>query len=186
MPTYLYQCRDCSRTEERYMTIAEMEAGRDRQRCSACEGALVKLFTPVAVTGTDTQIIGTDDGFGNDNRSRQIFRRKCAAAGVPITGKYYPQLCRDGHTLDPEAQASTTGEIKRKLQAMGRGCVEGSTAIRCKVPEQPPEPDRPYTVASDIVEKATRERIRKQGLRLTPSQRKKLRETVRQEITPVT
>jgi hypothetical protein len=135
-----------------------------------------------SVVGSDTQFFsGTDDGFGNDNRSRQIFRRKCAAAGVTISGRYYPQLCRDGVTLDPMAQASSTGDIKRKLAKLGRGC-EGEWDI--PAPEKPPAPSGPYKVADDIVHKAVREKIRTEKLRPTKKQREALCEQVRTEITP--
>lgn len=136
----------------------------------------------VNVVGTDTQIMGTDDGFANDNRSRQIFRKKCAAAGVTPTGKYFGQLCRPGVTLDPFAQASDTGEIKKKLRMLGRGC-EGS--INVPAPEAPPAPAGPYRVADDLVEKAMSETIRKEKIRLNPKERAQLRAQIREEITPL-
>lgn len=165
------------------MTVAEYDASYNQWRCSKCEGYLRRVFTPVALK-TDTRFFqGGDDGFGGDNRSRQIFRRKCAAAGISVTGKYFPQLCRPGVSLDPHAQASDTGEIKRKLRKLGRGC-EGSISV--KTPEAMPQATGPYRVAEDIVDKVTDETIRKEKIRIGPKERAKLKEKVRAEITPDT
>ena len=183
MPIYEFRCRDCGNVDERTMSIAAMMASRDNQRCSRCEGPLAKIFSIPALK-TDTRFFGggTDDGFGNDNRSRQLFRKKCAAAGVPVSGKYFPQLCRTGVTLDPYAQASSTGEIKRKLRSLGRGC-EGSITV--KAPDADTD-KKPYKVAENIVQREVRDTIINNKLRPTPKQRKELTETIRQELTPVT
>src|SRR3990167_8050759 len=100
MPIFEFRCRDCESVEERNMSISTMMISRNDQRCSRCEGPLAKIFSIPALK-TDTRFFGgsTDDGFGNDNRSRQIFRKKCAGAGVPGTGKYFGQLCPTGEIL---------------------------------------------------------------------------------------
>ncbi len=182
MPIYEFRCRDCESVEERHMTVATMLASRTNQQCSRCEGAMAKIFSVPALK-TDTRFFGgsSDDGFGNDNRSRQMFRKKCAAAGVTVSGKYYGQLCRPGVTLDPFAQASTTGEIKKKLQMLGRGC-EGSISV--KAPDKQPEPEGPYRVADSIVEREVRNTIIDNKLRPTPKQRREMAETIRNDLTP--
>lgn len=180
MPVYEFRCMECNQSDDRTMSIADYMSGKNSQRCGRCEGVMQRVWTPVALK-TDTRFFSGDDGFGNDNRSRQIFRRKCAAAGVTVSGKYFPQLCRPGVTLDPYAQADSTGDIKRKLAALGRGC-EGSITV--KAPEQPEAEKKPYAVSNKIVESETNQLIEKQKLRPTAKQKAELRETVRESLTP--
>jgi len=184
MPLYPFTCNDCGADDDRIMSVAEYDERKRTQQCAVCKGMMRRVFTPVALK-TDTQrglFNGAEDGFGTDNRARQMFRRKCRAAGVPVHGRYFPQLCRPGRPLDPFAQCSDTGDIKRKLQLLGKGC-EGS--INVKPPEWIPEPEKPYRVADRLVEQEASSVIAREGLTgLTPKEHKVLRENVRERITP--
>jgi predicted nucleic acid-binding Zn ribbon protein len=184
MPTYTFLCNDCHAADDRFMSVAEMEANRNTQRCQRCEGTMCKLISVPAIVGTDTRFFrGHDDGLKNDQFTRNILRKRAAQLDMSISGKkYFPQLCRKGKTMDPFACCGDIAEVKQKLAILGRG-AEGS--INVKVPEREPEPEKPYRVAEDIVIKETRAVARQRGLKdLTPREKQVLKEEVRTRISP--
>ena len=179
MPMYDFECNDCHRTLEKHQTFAKMK--RTPTLPCECGGRMTRLIGAPAIMSDTRFFAGMGDGLGNDQQARVIAHRRARAAGVDTTGMtYFPQLCRKGKPFDPAAWCHDRSDIKRKLMKLGKG-AEGS--INIATPEQ--EPDKPYRVAEDIVNRATADEIRKQKLVLSPAERRAMKEKVRADITPV-
>jgi putative FmdB family regulatory protein len=185
MPNYEYKCTGCGVIREISETIAEMEASRDSKRCIACESPMTKLFSCPTLF-TETAFFskrGEDDGFAKDERGRRMAKSIAQRAGVSTAGKVFmPSLCRQGRVFDPQAWVGDTSDIRRAANAANVN-VKGS----CVNVQQPPMATemRPYRVADDIVERKVDETIEKQhGGIVDGKTRQKLRQTVREQITP--
>lgn len=182
MPNYDFECNTCHRTLEKFQTFREME--RTPTLDCRCGGTMIRLIGAPALV-TDTRFFAKQgDGFGEDQQSRRIAHTRARAAGVNTTGAtYFPQLCRRGKPFDPFAWCHSRSEIVRKLQTLGRG-AEGSINVKPRPSETDAEPYS-GTVAEDVVNRAVRERIHKEKLKLTPSEKRRLKEDVRIECTPM-
>lgn len=170
-----YQCPKCQRKYERFLSQEEAEA----QACE-CGARLQPMFCVPAAIRTDTLFMrGTDDGFGSDERSRRLARAKARAAGVNPEGKrFIPQLCRRGVTFDPMAWVDSHSDVKRRCKQEGWGCTElGIKEVSVD------EPEKPYRVADDLVEQHLEKEIA--GHDVTPSEKAKAREKVRERLSPV-
>jgi predicted nucleic acid-binding Zn ribbon protein len=179
---YSFECEECGHKADRYCSVTEYHATKEKQKCGVCEAKMRRVFSPIALQ-TDTRFFaGMGDGFGEDNFARSYARRKANAAGVSVTGKtFFPQLCRTGVHADPEAWCSEKSEIKEKLHRLGRG-AEGS--INVPVPERFEE-KKPYRVADDLVLKEAAEVARKQQLTdLSPKEKRQLIAETRKRISP--
>jgi hypothetical protein len=108
---------------------------------------------------TDTTFFaGRGDGFHGDtpasNFTRKMAKRRAEAAGVNITGKHYFPSLADS-PMDPKAWVDSRSDLARLANERGVG-IEGA-GIKVDCPEPPPEEDKPYEVANDIVAKRVAE-----------------------------
>jgi len=135
---------------------------------------------------TDAEFIRSDDdGFGTDETTRRIAHAQAQAAGISTAGKKYsPQLARGGLKFkDPLAWYGCPEDVRRAVQARGLG-VEFSSTLAADVPcpgrtEEP----APYRVADDLVEARVDDLEADHG-QFTPSERAKVTEQVREQMSP--
>jgi hypothetical protein len=135
------------------MSIAEMEATRDSQVCDICESTMRKIISAPALHGLDTQLMGgLDDGFGNDNTSRQIALAKARAAGVSTTGmKFNYGLCPKGEPFSPKAWYRDGAEARRKVRELGR-CANGAINVSSPLSDADiADNEKPYRVSRSVV-----------------------------------
>ena len=145
-------------TEERFILLNDFEAEKDRQFCQYCNRPMrLYLQSNLPATRTDKQFMASagvsDDGFGNDERSRRIARARAEAAGVNVNGmRFHPGLCRKGVPYDPiNGWYSSRADVIRKAEAKGCnvfGCIEHTTPIRDK---DLAALERPYRPAASVV-----------------------------------
>ena len=128
-----------------------------------------------------------DDGFGDDNRSRQIAKRRAEAAGVSTAGKYYEtQLCRKGVPFDPGAwvdHSTARDDIRKKCEMEGWGC-RGDINVKRVVPDEPGPFEKPYEVAPDLVNAEVERVIQEEagGERLPEKEHRDLVETTKERL----
>lgn len=137
--------------------------------------------------GTDTRFFAGRHGLQfEDNLSGKVLqeaiKRDCrrAGVGVPTSGTYISGLAR--YPGDRQAIVDSVGDIKRICRDRGltaRGSVEH------KGPPPDPEPEGPYAVAPDLIEKEMKLRIADNpDAAATPRDREQLREEVTKQLTP--
>jgi D-serine deaminase-like pyridoxal phosphate-dependent protein len=124
----------------------------NRRQCLA-EGPGAPAFI-----GSDTRIFGgLDDGFGSDRFARRIARERAAAEGFDTSGcKYFPEMVPEGggvgHRLGwakDRADLERNADMLRQIDGVN---VELDGIGGTKRFSAPEKPDRPYTVAEDLVQ----------------------------------
>lgn len=173
-----FLCPNCLVRTDRLLDDVEDK----RPQSCQCGASMTKLFSVPAAIRMDTRFMAgsdLDDGFGNDQRSRKIAYAKARAAGVnPAGKKYCPSLCRKGKPFDPQAWVADTTDVKRICQKNGWGC-DGAV----KVPMQHiDEPEQPYRVADDLVQKHADAEIG--GHSIGIKEYRNVCEKVRKRLTP--
>lgn len=168
-----YKCQSCSHQWEEF----EDRDAPSTQVCPVCSGKASRMFGCPHIQGTDTILMsGSDDGFGNDNASRQMAIAKARTAGVSVAGmKYCPGLCRKGVRFDPEAWYKDAADVKRKAQSLGR-CVEGSITVESPIRDSDlATQEKPYRVARHVVkEDVDREIDQQHGGKVSKEKREEL------------
>lgn len=146
--------------------------------------ARVVLRSPLGVPNivTDTNFFtGTDDGFGDNQRMRELYNKRARSLGIDTTGKrYVPSLVARKELAggrDPEAWVPRTNgrsHIKSVVQKRRWSC-EGRVEVKAPDYEIPDDP-KPYVISPDIVDKTVAMEIADKKLRLTPRERRALKE----------
>jgi hypothetical protein len=142
MPQYLYHCDHCRTRETRIIPFAQFDAQKNEQFCADCKRRLeLQTFTTDTMPtfigrqkpgsglkprsrgfdhGPNGFNRGSDDGFGNDNASRQMARKIAAKAGVGVAGaRFHPGLAARGKMFDPNAWIRSDGEARAQAQRIG-------------------------------------------------------------------
>ena len=124
-----------------------------------------------------------DDGFGNDNRSRQFAKRKAEAAGVSTAGKRFCQeLCPVGESFSPSAWVSDRDDVKKVCEQHGFG-LHGN-GMNLPDPEIDTTPQAPYVADDLVTEEAKRTAEFEYGGDVTPTEFAQLKEQTRERVTP--
>ena len=138
------------------------------------------LRSPLGVPGiqTDTNFfLGMDDGFKKNERLRRVYRANARKAGINPEGKrYVGELARRPGGMDPAAWVPLNEgrtHCNNVIRKRGWSC-EGRITVNPATYGVDTD-DRPYKVADDIVELATRQDIERQGVKLTPKERRELK-----------
>jgi hypothetical protein len=152
MPVYRFACDSCGREIDRYIQLANYDQQAPQQRCGPCEASLRRVFLPPALKTTTRFMSGSNDGFGNDNFSRQIALARACIAGINVSGKkFHPGLCPKGDAFSPYAWYGDEVEAKQKALALGRS-VEGSINATAPIRDEDlAAMERPYRVAPHVV-----------------------------------
>lgn len=91
----------------------------------------------------------------------ETYRQQAEAAGVNTAGKYYLGTLAD-RPGDPKAWVSGPDDVRRVCRERGWGC---DGAVREPTPDvEPPDPDRPYRAAPDIVERHLAKELAGEGV----------------------
>ena len=200
MPQYDFYCDTCRLKYTRYLSFAEFDTKRDTQRCQCCEGTLVPAMNcptfigrkkpgsakrprvrcvesgPGGFMANSTE----NDGFLN-NRQRQMAKAIARKAGVSTAGKkWFPQLTRDGHPMDPLAWCADSAEVAAKVQALGRSCTgafEVKGVVKDEIYARAESQRDNYRVAPDLVQPEVNAEIKERlGGKATTNQRRELTE----------
>lgn len=122
-------------------------------------GLRTTLDVGTTVVGTDTRVFGgLDDGFGDDHFARRVAHQRARANGMSVSGmKYFPALVPEGGGVGhPNGWAKDAGDLRRNAETLRN--IDGDTVIidgvgRGIVATEFPKPEKPYTVAEDLVQK---------------------------------
>ncbi len=178
MPTYTYRCEACGHRTEGF------HAARKRLslECDKCGKSPMTWQFPCPNLQTEkTFLANRDDGFANDNHSRQAAKAKARAAGVNTAGMVYcPSLCPLGERLSPKAWVSGKAEAKR-ICRQNNWYSEDLGVRPAKIDAEP----EPYRVADDLVAEEVDSIVESQGGDVSPKERVELSHQVRERVTPV-
>lgn len=118
---------------------------------------LRSTVVPIPHIQTDTTfMVGSDDGFGQDELARNVAYQKAKAAGVTPSGRYISQLADS--LGDPKAWVNSRAEVKRVCEQRGYSC-DGAVKVKAREPDGPNPFDEPYMVADDIVQDAVQKQL---------------------------
>lgn len=134
------------------------------------------------IQGTDSQFLSgsqDDDGFGNDQMSRQIAYRKARAAGFTPTGRYISQIADE--LGDPKAWFSHKADVKRVCEERGYSCDGSGAKVKARPVDGPDPWDEPYRVADDIVQESVEKELA--GQRIGTQERMDLEESTRRRFS---
>ena len=130
---------------------------------------------------TDTSyFIGDDDGFGGNQRMRELYHRRAEAVGINTTGKrYVASLVKRGLSggRDPAAwvpQTNGRSHIKNVIRKRRWSC-DGRVEVKAPDYEIPNDP-KPYAIAPDIIEKTVLMEVADNKLRVGRRERQRMKE----------
>jgi len=172
----LYRCRKCKvKISETRNTLTP----KDR-KCPKCNKTMFETRAVHVGLKTDTAFMsGSNDGFGNDNTSRQIALKRAEAAGVSVAGKRFcPGLVdtQGDDQFDPNAWISSKSEAKKRCEEKGWKSDELGVKPRLDEPD-----GKPYRVCDELVSEEIEERLGDQTV--SGKEMADLRETVTNELS---
>ena len=160
--------------------IRVMAERNDPAFCSKCEGALNLQFVAPRALRTDTTFQRCiNNNRGVSERDSKMLQRNAARMGVNIEGKRY-----DGRLAqypgDPTACYGDRAEARRLCRARGVGCRDLGVA-----PPQDTTTGMPYSVANDIIEKHTAEKVvDEHGGTVSTKKWEVMKQESREKLTP--
>ncbi len=178
MPLYDVECQHCGLMAEEYQSMNTPQP----TKCTGCERvAAIRVILHAPAIRTDCSFFkgGSESSLPRNDQLRRMYYAAAEKAGISTSGKrYMPELVRPGMAggIDPEAwvpEMEGASYIKRTLRKRGWSS-EGRVEV------QPPqreivETKTPYRPANDIVERCVNQEIAREGLALTPSERRHLK-----------
>lgn len=173
---FRYRCKSC---KTKHQEIREKLEYKTRL-CRKCGRPMMETRVVYCGLQTDTTFMaGSDDGFGNDNRTRMAARKHAAEMGINISGKRWcPGMVdsKGGDRLDPNAWIGSKSEAKRKCADKGWYSEELGVTPDMSIPDK-----GPYKVCDEFVNEEIAERLGDE----TISQREMadLRESVTKELS---